>query len=691
MNLDTKKNDKHNTTLIDNASYCLLLSFTFFVFGPITLFLTNQDEFWFRLSDVILVCGIGFVICFFLLLLISIILPKRARTVYGLLLFGFALGLYIENSIISTDYGRLDGTPIDWNSYHTVALWNTVIWMACIIVPAILSNYKEVFINIIKFITLFILGVEFLSLIILWIITPQSEVKGNLTTDGQFQLSSHNNIIVFVLDAYDSAFFREFYEANPDYIENVFDGFTYYPDTVTGGSRTILGMPYILTGYAYTTETTFQEYIDEAYKQTTLYKELINRNYDIGIYTGSSYVSSDLKNSIVNYDTSRRKVASYANLAMSLYKLTAFRQSPHVLKRFFWMYSGEFEKAAYDSEQQNNKIAYTFNDSAFFSVLEESGITVNKVNGSFRLYHLTGMHAPYHLTRTGEYSSRYLSMEEQERGVLLILDTFFKEMKRNDIYDKSDIIVLADHGEIGMSQNPLLLIKRKGIDEHLETDSTPVSYVNLQPTMLSMINAPYEGISIENLTMEDNEKRFFIRESNDNYAEEYVVVGYAANVENVSFTGRKFRLFSGNTSGSTGIKYKLGTTIEFGISATALPYIVDGFSKTEADHIWIDGLSASLQFDLGQIKDDILLNMEYSVFDSPRHVIIFANDEMIADYNANMSESKDIVISQSLITDGLLNLRIEMVDPPSEDAIKKSGDNRMLGLALKTMTLSLAP
>ena len=70
-----------------------------------------------------------------------------------------------------------------------------------------------------------------------------------------------------------------------------------------------------------------------------------------------------------------------------------------------------------------------------------------------------------------------------------------------------------------------------------------------------------------------------------------------------------------------------------------------------------------------------------------QHIILYANDQKIADYNLTMEETNEISIPAECVKDGRLNLRFELPDAKSPKDLGKSGDVRTLGLAMKKLVI----
>ncbi len=606
---------------------------------------------------------------------------KKWREYYCCTLWGVAIGLYIQGNIVSTNYGTLDGR-IDWELYQGVGIWNTILWIACLALPFLLYKFVPgIWRFICNYISAGILAVQLIILCILFATfnSRSVDIDYQLTNLGRFQLSKNENTLIFVLDAYDSQYFSDFIEQYPEYKERLWSNFTFYPNTVGGGIRTKLAMPQILTNQHYITEEPYQSYLEKAYTSAYLYNALHDEKYNIGIYTEGQFVSPIMSDKIMNIDSNQKQIESYTTLAYYLYRFTACRYFPHELKKFVWMYSGDFDLAAKNSGDDQS--TYLINDSLFYKDLTECRLALQDDKNAFRIYHLFGAHPPYTLNAQSIKSSEETSLEEQQLGIMNLLQSYFAQMKQLGIYDNSNIIILADHGDLNYAQNPLLLIKKGLETKTFSINDVPVSYDNLHATLLSFIGK--DDLSDKNifqLTYEDNKERLFYINERDYKAIEYVVRGHAENPDNIYATGNTFSIFSSTQPD----KYQLGTILYFDARATGMRYAVKGFSSTEVGHTWTDGYEAILSIPLQELPEKNLfvsISMKW-VKNNTQQVGIYINDKFLNYYLAN-TEYLNFIIPKELLTKDELIIRLELPDAASPGA----DDTRILGLAFESMVI----
>ena len=666
----------------------LFLTFTFFVFGPASFYLTNGGEFWFSFSDVLPICIVCALTAGIALFGLGVLLQGSLRRYYVCLLLGISMGLYIQGNYVGTDYGVLDGSMIDWDAYKTEAVSNTLLWGLCILAPFVLKHFaSKVWAGFVKYIPLGILIVQITSLLIFGLdyyfqIKDEAGEEYSLTTYAQMELSDQENTIVFVLDCYDAQYFTELLEKHPVLKTEILSNFTYYPDTVAGATRTVLAMPYILTGQAYTDENGYENYIEKSFSSAKLYKELQKRNYNAGIYTEAAYVSPQMSDLVVNLNSEAKQVGSYSKLAYYLYKLTAFRYFPHVLKEQVWMYTGEFDAVAEQNEGTGD--AYVINDPEFFNSLMENKLVLNSEKNAFRVYHLNGAHEPYRLNVESQWAAEGTSLEQQQLGVWNILRNFFEQMKLLGIYEHSNIIVMADHGGENHEQNPLFLVKYGMETEGFTVGDAAVSYENLHPTLLKMLGADPEGKDVFELTEEDNVQRlFYVNEKNE--IVEYIVSGNAADPEALSETGNRYSMLSKAALH----KYVLGTEVYFDARATGIPYIISGFRGVETTHTWTIGKQATIEIPLKKkVKEDLFVQIDcfLQMLDAQR-VGIYINDHYLGWYNVTQKQL-DFIVPKDMVDTKDLKIRLELPDAVlPEEAGETATDSSALCLAFYSLVV----
>ena len=650
--------------------------------GTIQLYSSNITELYFSLSDVIkpiLILCIAFIVIAFL---ISLLFKGEIKRVIQLLVFGVGLALFIQGNFVSTNYGTLNGEEIIWSNYKFTAIWNTLMWILLIIIPVILYKLFPEYINkIIVSVVSVVLVIQSVSSIVSIInsrnVKKYNEHTFSMTVKEEFVLSSKDNILVFVLDCYDTKEFMPYLNSNKELAKTTLKDFTYYPDTVGGSTRTILAMPHIFTGNPYITETSYAKYITNAYENTDLYEVLNDNNYDVSAYTDSTYLSEAVAKDFINYSSSEKEVTSSKVLAKKWLKFVSFKFLPHVLKKYAWIYSGEFDEAAIS---ENDDATRVIDDVKYYERLMNKGIEVKEQEGSFKLYHLMGNHPPYNMTADIQRVS-LSSTEEQQTGVWKILDQYFAFMKEKGVYDNANIIILADHGSIEYDQNPILFVKNSSEShEEMITSDLPVSYNNLQETFKQMVNKEYdsEEKAIQELDNTDNKERIFYKQY-DKVVREFIVSGKAYEEEAIKATGNEYSAYSVDEDN----KYKLGDKIRFSMVGNGANYMIDGFRTTVemADYTWSLDYETKLSIPLEETPEkDLIAHFTFgnSMTDIQRTNITI-NGEDVGTYPIYYDEQLlTIKIPKKLIKDNIIDITFKWLDAVTPNEVNPNNNDKTI-------------
>lgn len=696
--VDKHKNKKISKKLENNCIsglwVSLFIAVTFGIFGPLGIYLTNISEFWFSIGDIWWIVLLGGLLLFLVFFCMSFMFKGRGREIFVCLIFGASFGFYVQGNWINIDYGLLDGKNIDWSKYTGAAIMNTLIWVLCIILPfAFRLIIPRLWKSIIKYMVLFLVLLQVVTLGTLLVTANinQNDSDTYLSTEGEFSLSKNKNIVIFILDAFDTSYFKALLEENPE-AAVTFKNFTYYPDTVAGAALTKVALPAILTGMPYTVPMSYKDYIEYAYTQTELYKTLKRYNYSTGIYTLTTFVPSSQKDLIDNLSTGKSKIGSHSLLTKHLYQLTAFRYMPHLLKSNFWVYSGVFEELRHGS----NTESYSTSNVKFYQRLLDNRITADDKYNAFRFYYLQGAHPPYDMN---EYAQQVPSDEtsqlQQAKGSLHIIEEYMTQLKDAGIYDNTTILIMADHGDVGHHHNPLFMMKLSGESMEFEISYAPLSYYDLHATLLSIITGNERDYGDTVFDFEEGDKRlryFYYDRSKNNITSiiEYAINDYAGNKSSVIATGN---IYTGVSGSGAAYEYKLGAMLTFGPDGTALPYCVSGFSRTDAgDYAWTDGKSAEMRFDLSEIpKQDLnvrIFSMVYSNAGSQR-MIVKDGEEIVHAGTYDKTSTIEFAIPKELLEDKTLLLDFEFPDAVCPyDLFGSGNDYRTLAFALMDITIS---
>ena len=235
--------------LVCVAFFCV---FTFLVYAPLEMYLTNINEFWFDLSQFWFVPILFGLVGFVLIIILGWKMPQLVGDIYIVAVFGFSIMMYIQANFLNIDVGVLNGGSVDWDAYRVKFLFNFAIWIAVICLWIfILSRNSKLCNQIVRYCSICITLVQAFTLVVL-LLTCKSDVeKGQISqyvsSKDIYKLSEEENIIVFLMDMFDDRYFKELLEAEPELAEE-FEGFIQYTNSTGNYSTTTYSIATLLTG-----------------------------------------------------------------------------------------------------------------------------------------------------------------------------------------------------------------------------------------------------------------------------------------------------------------------------------------------------------------------------------------------------------------------------------------------------------
>lgn len=674
----------------------VFVAFSFFVFGPLEIVLSEPTEFWFEISDVLGECFLSAFCCFIALMtcmFLASFFGERVHFVIISLIAGIGLALYIQGHFINTDYGILDGHTIDWNSYKSVAVCNSALWVGCLVLPIILYFWKPQFYKKgITIVLICLLLVQILSIGALFVTTngskPNTEKK-YLSTAKLDEVSKEENVVIFILDTFDADYLEEIYQTDKEFLDPL-DGFVWFDNATCMYPTTNGSLPYILTNKVYKNETGYQQYVDEAYKTTNYYHKLKEQGFTIGLYTDPKYVSDNNEPSIFcNYVKDKPVASSKVGLCGSLYKLTAFRFFPHILKQYFWLYSGEFDN--WKASDKVNAPVYSENNLQYYNYLLNNKLHFADSGKSYKVIHLSGTHLPYtikeNMEETTDGSATYMS---EAKASLKIVYEYLEQLHKLNVYDDALFIITADHGAVkGEPTSPILLVKLPNAKGFIR-NSAPVGHADLQGTIMTELalnnNNEYGKSVFEYHPDEDRKREYYYYTLDIDSGDldhlppmtEYVIDSKNNNLE--SFHLLKYKVEN----------YHLGDQLSFVNEGPAYSYVVYGVGSSMGTYPWTNGKQMILAFNLDNIpQNDLLFHLNlHGILNGKQHVIASVNGETVySDTLVDNASSIEFVIPKNTITENLLEISFELPDAISPAEIGMNDDIHILALWLSDITI----
>ena len=290
MSKNTVRKKITGRQLMPGIFISLAISFLLFLYAPVDLYCANVSEFWFDFSTLLITALGMFAACFAVLAVLYLIAMLIHPYVYRIALAGgLALFIctYIQGNFMIDKLPPLDGTSIWWEKYDilrkdTLILWGIV--LAVVVLAAIFLR-KERFENA----AMFISGCMTLMLLVTACSTALTngalipKVHLHISEENEFNMSSDENFVIFVLDTADSREFTSLLEDHPEY-RDIFADFTYFENMMGNYSCTMNAVAYILSGEWFENQEPLADYLNDVYMNSPLWEELWSRGYQIDLY-----------------------------------------------------------------------------------------------------------------------------------------------------------------------------------------------------------------------------------------------------------------------------------------------------------------------------------------------------------------------------------------------------------------------
>ena len=525
-----------------------IIAFMLYIVEPISMFVNNRNDFNFNFSNFIKpMLLIFFVIFIGLSLFYTIIyfINKKFSNklgFYNVILIisyiGFIL-LYIQGNYMTSNLPKLDGSTIDWSIYGKENIIFFVI-LAIVVITYVIccKKYKmEKVINISKNISLAIFAMVFVGFI-------PSLLSGELYSNKKVLFVSNNNInnistnknfVILLLDTIDSSSFKEVVD-NSEY-KDLFNDFTYYPDTLSMYPFTRDAIPQILSGKTNYNETSFVDYYNTAMDSSPLIEKLSENGYDINLY------EHDIK-----WNTEKSKIVSniYEYTGSFTNKCYAKQETKYVLFKYLPYFLKQYSKIDYFS-MNSCKDDYVDNSFTVDNIKFNNIITSNELNkveqNYFEFVHLEGAHSPFdndkdlNKIEDGTYTQKL-------EASLTIAKNFITRLKESGTYDNSIIIIMADHG-YGVDDwqsrlNPVLYIK--GFNEHQNGNisNKAVSYADLMDAFIELLDGKKSTEIFSNVSNDRERPFIWYLYLEEDHMEEMVAAGKAWDFGQMKKTGQEY-------------------------------------------------------------------------------------------------------------------------------------------------------
>lgn len=671
----TKTSTGDVNTLTTWLIVAAFFSFTLFFFGPTYIYFTNSLEFNLSFNEILpwllgaalIMSAIGGLILYFL--------TPRWREKGVSLLFVLALLLWIQGNLLVWNYGPLDGRDIWWGKMWLKGVIDASVWVLLLFLAFKKSAW---FSRFARTAALAFLAMQVLNVSQAMFRAPKtpSFKRYYIDESSKFHFSTRKNVIVLMMDTFQSDIFQEIITNEPQY-KDIFRGFTYFRNTLSSFPKTYTSVPSFLTGQVYDNSIPMEDFLEKAYTSpASLPKLLKEQGFIVELFPMPHTEKTVFFSPAIASNIKKRQSGGGAGQDLGfLMDITLFRFLPHFTKNLVynnqsWLLKRLWAKPSLPHHASGNpsahlndmpvaakhikdlprfsKEAMELGDVQFIQQLVYQSFTAGETP-VFKYYHLNGLHRPLVLNEHLEYkmmsTGQRASFATQGKACLQIARLLLETLKGLGQFENSMIVVLADHGcadyaygvnlssaglyepagtgtpipaHIKAAGLPMLLIKPIHEPDHeLKISDAPVCLTDLPRTITTAlgINKTMLGFPVFAIPQTEARKRYFYYYNWSGWVDGYLYHMRQYVVNGHSWLDSSWQEMAIIQPASAKKPYEWNTPISFGPNGTGPLYQGIGWHEAQkAGFTWTREKRVELFFTLGPGQKDIILLMTLKPF-----------------------------------------------------------------------------
>ncbi len=730
------------STLSSALPVALLLPITLFLFGPCYIYYSNAAEFSFPFTDYLWSLVL---LASFVTMLIAGLLTRfrsRPRAYQRLIALVFTLGAlaWFQGNVLVLDYGLLDGRDIDWAERNRFGPLDALVWVA-VLALALWKTSGVCRIAATASVALIVIQAVSVTTAIAQAPPVERHTASPTIKKDIYRFSSDKNVIVLILDTFQSDVFQALIDDNRDNY-STFGGFTFFRNALGGYPTTYASIPLMLSGAYYENDVPLREHVKRSLSSDSLPKTLHDNAFQVdlvpltflALYCDDT-LSSNCMESLRAVQKDNRKLV--IDQAAQLADVSLFRHAPHVLKPYIynrqnWALSRLLRDLRFGSIREGHWL-----DETFYAHFERRAV-VDAERPTFKLYHLFGLHPPFRLNadcsehpvdETRDNALQRRMGLAQGTCILSKVKAFLEHVKRLGVYDESMIIIAGDHGSSGShhvgvgfqddtpttdggfappvrlkaSALPLLLIKPFRSQGEMTISNAPVSLCDVPNTIVDALEIDARFPCESAFTVAEGaqrERRYLFYEWDDDVWQktylpnmrEYLVSGYGWRDDAWAPTHRTFT--SLGISNNTPYRYELGSPLLFTADGNAISYLGKGWGLPGEKSTWINSKKAWVRLPIEKTSVDLVIDAVIDPFLlegklDHQLVNVYINRDPIGSWKVASPGHYHLTIPAALIEDkDKLRILFELPKAMSPAKLGIDDDKKVLGVAIESMTIS---
>jgi hypothetical protein len=471
-----RRNDFKRLALVS----AVFLSAVFTLYTVTTIYTGNVESFSFELKYLLLVSTAPFLAIVLVLSLPAVLLRGLLLKVYAYSLCFVAVAAWLYSGVFVSYFGLLDGKSWDFSRFDGYKYYEifaiAVLWF-------VLYNFVVKRPRLITYLILLLnLGLMSLTAWSLVQDPKESSLDPRPNLDALYHLSSEQNVLIVLMDAFQSDVFRELLDEDSSLAAQL-QGFTFFPDTLGVAASTYLTLPSIHTGQVYKAGMNLQEFYSRNIREGSFLNSLAAAGHEVTLVNPIRGDCPELIELCIGIqEVLYGKRRSLVMETAFLLDLSLLRAVPHFYKRAIynnrsWHISPLV--SSYLTHPASNEPGHIIGN----QVLQRFG-SLGRVVGDrpvTKFLHLLSTHRPYvqdancNIVSEDDQDIR-LGAKYQSHCALEAFLYFLDKLRRTGVYDRSLILLIADTGA-GLHSSYITQIPKKSLWRRLVGRANPIFLV----------------------------------------------------------------------------------------------------------------------------------------------------------------------------------------------------------------------
>ena len=477
---------------------------------PMQAFLGNSSLYTFGLARLVAELGVVFVAFSFVLFALLVASSLFLRGVLHGLLVGAAVCVYLESGILSYGLPEINGAYSPELAVVSRGIVDCAVWAVLLVGGLVASQWLRRWAHLVA------LALLVLAVASLFDVRRDEAVASPASSGGglsggfewqrdiveNFKFSRDRNVLVFILDSTPANVSTDLMKSAPD-LAAKFPGFVAFTNNVGMHDCTKRGLPGLMTGRYFDPRTSSKaEYPMSIFGEESFLVPYVAAGAEVSFvpdFLSYGYTNARVEKRMEVKGNQKHGWAALLRRSkevpyLSLFDVTVFRIAPYVAKAPFL-----YAKIRHDPMFGQDESMFWY-EHAMYPRLAAAPFTAAKT--VLGVFHTRGAHPPLLFDQNG----RRLPLDEKiwdasvlpmlVRNPIHNLGNLMDAMREKGIYDKSLIVVIADHG-VGLaphapghhpSESAILWVKVEGATGPFSYSGIPTGYSRVAPFMKSAVS-----------------------------------------------------------------------------------------------------------------------------------------------------------------------------------------------------------